>query len=128
MLAEVAGSSLEPTHISSPLRTSLHSTRVIRGKASQIDLERRRVTIFLGDGSATQTLTYDHLIMALGSVSNYLGLENVQRRAFDFKSLLDAIRIRNHVIDMFERADREPDPATRQETVTFVVAGGGFAR
>src|SRR6516162_1516816 len=127
MLAEVAGSSLEPTHISSPLRTSLHRTRVIRGKASRIDLENRRLTILLGDGLATQTLTYDHLVLALGSISNYLGLENVQRRAFDFKSLLDAIRIRNHVIDMFERADREPDHATRQAALTFVVAGGGFA-
>jgi NADH:ubiquinone reductase (H+-translocating) len=127
MLAEVAGSSLEPTHISIPLRTSLRRTRVMRGKASQIDLERRRVTVLCGDGSATETLTYDHLVLALGSVSNYLGLENVQRRAFDFKSLIDAIRIRNHVIDMFERADREPDKTTRQEILTFVVAGGGFA-
>src|SRR5947199_1537730 len=127
MLAEVAGSSLEPTHISSPLRTSLRRTRVMRGKVSQIDLERRRVTVLCGDGSATETLTYDHLVLALGSVSNYLGLENVQRRAFDFKSLIDAIRIRNHVIDMFERADREQDKTTRQEILTFVVAGGGFA-
>jgi NADH dehydrogenase len=127
MLAEVAGSSLEPTHISTPLRTSLRRTRVIRGKAFQIDLEGRRVTILRGDGSATETLTYDHLVLALGSVSNYLGLENVQRLAFDFKSLSDAIRIRNHVIDMFERADREADKTTRQEILTFVVAGGGFA-
>jgi NADH dehydrogenase len=127
MLAEVAGSSLEPTHISSPLRTSLHRTRVIRGRVSQVDLEGRRVTILLGDGSATETLSYDHLILALGSVSNYLGLENVQRRAFDFKSLLDAILIRNQVIDVFERADREADKTARQEALTFVVAGGGFA-
>ena len=127
MLAEVAGGSLEPTHISTPLRTSLRRTRVMRGKVSQIDLERRRVTVLCGDCSATETLTYDHLVLALGSVSNYLGLENVQRRAFDFKSLIDAIRIRNHVIDMFERADRQPDKTTRQEILTFVVAGGGFA-
>jgi NADH dehydrogenase len=127
MLAEVAGSSLEPTHISSPLRTSLHRTRVIRGRVSQVDLEARRVTILLRDGSATETLSYDHLILALGSVSSYLGLENVQRLAFDFKSLLDAILIRNHVIDMFERADRETDKTARQEALTFVVAGGGFA-
>jgi NADH dehydrogenase len=127
MLAEVAGSSLEPTHISTPLRTSLRRARVMRGKVSQIDLERRRVTVLCGDCSAPETLTYDHLVLALGSVSNYLGLESVQRRAFDFKSLIDAIRIRNHVIDMFERADHEPDKRTRQEILTFVVAGGGFA-
>jgi NADH:ubiquinone reductase (H+-translocating) len=47
--------------------------------------------------------------------------------AFNFKTLLDAIRIRNHIIEMFERADREPDPAVRRALLTFVVAGGGFA-
>ena len=54
-------------------------------------------------------------------------MQNVQEQAFDFKSLLDAIRIRNHVIDMFERADRETDPEMRRELLTFVIAGGGFA-
>src|SRR5499427_3837718 len=125
MLAEVAGSSLEPSHISTPLRTTLHRTEFIRGRVTGVDLDGRRVTVLCGDGA--ETLTYDHLVLALGSVSNYLGLENVQRRAFDFKSLLDAIRIRNHFIDMFERADREPDQTARQEALTFVVAGGGFA-
>jgi NADH dehydrogenase len=95
----------------------------MRGQASVIDVEMRRVMFFCNDTSTTETLTYDHLVLALGSVSNYLGLESVQRRAFDFKSLIDAIRIRNHVIDMFERADREPDRTTRQEILTFVVAG-----
>jgi NADH:ubiquinone reductase (H+-translocating) len=63
----------------------------------------------------------------LGSVSNYFGLPNVEKRAFNFKTLLDAIRIRNHVIEMFERADREPDPLLRAPLLTFVIAGGGFA-
>ncbi|HEX5083682.1 MAG TPA: FAD-dependent oxidoreductase [Blastocatellia bacterium] len=133
MLAEVAGSSLEPTHISAPLRSSLRRTRVVRGRVAQIDLERRRVNVTLSacaqnDGSSDfQELNYDHLILALGSVSNYFGNQNIKRLAFDFKSLLDAIRIRNHVIDMFERADRESDAAMRRESLTFVVAGGGFA-
>jgi NADH dehydrogenase len=52
---------------------------------------------------------------------------NVERLAFDFKTLLDAIRIRNHVIEMFERADREIDPMIRRQLLTFVIAGGGFA-
>jgi NADH:ubiquinone reductase (H+-translocating) len=133
MLAEVAGSSLEPTHISSPLRTSLRRTQVVRGKATQIDLERRRVTVALGGhpdnngADSQQELPYDHLILALGAVSNYFGNQNIERLAFDFKSLLDAIRIRNHVIDCFEYADREQETALRQELLTFVVAGGGFA-
>jgi NADH:ubiquinone reductase (H+-translocating) len=133
MLAEVAGSSLEPTHISSPLRTSLRRTQVVRGKATQIDLERRRVTVAVGrpgennGAGSAQELPYDHLILALGAVSNYFGNQNIERLAFDFKSLLDAIRIRNHLIDCFEYADREQEAAKRQELLTFVVAGGGFA-
>ncbi len=125
MLSEVAGSSLEPTHISSPLRTSLRRTDVVRGKVAQIDLENRRVAV--SRGSQVEELRYDHLVIGLGAVSNYLGLSNVQRLAFDFKSLLDAIRIRNHVIDMFEQASHEMDSAKREAMLTFVIAGGGFA-
>jgi NADH:ubiquinone reductase (H+-translocating) len=135
MLAEVAGSSLEPTHISSPVRTSLHRTQVVRGRVCHIDLEKRRVILGEDDAAAAndatagviRDLTYDHLVLALGSVSNYLGMQNVQKLAFDFKSLRDAMRIRNHVIDMFERADYERNLARRREILTFVVAGGGFA-
>jgi NADH:ubiquinone reductase (H+-translocating) len=134
MLAEVAGSSLEPTHISTPLRTSLRRTQVMRGRVSQVDVHARRVMLSVDEpggghepSASDRELAYDHLVLALGGVSNYLGLRNVERLAFDFKSLRDAMRIRNHVIAMFERADAEPDPARRSELLTFVVAGGGFA-
>jgi NADH dehydrogenase len=126
MLAEVAGSSLEPSHISTPLRTSLRRTQVIRGRVSQVDLDGRRIQVAV-EGGGFRELVYDQVVFALGAVSNYLGLKNVQELAFDFKSLLDAIRIRNHVIDMFEQADRETDPELRREKLTFVIAGGGFA-
>jgi NADH dehydrogenase len=126
MLAEVAGSSLEPSHISTPLRSSLHRAEFIRGRAVAVDLERRRV-ITDEAGSSRREIPYDHLILALGSVSNYLGMANIEKLAFNFKSLLDAIRIRNHIIEMFERADCEPDPSNRRPLLTFVVAGGGFA-
>ena len=126
MLAEVAASSLEASHISSPLRTSLRRTRVVRGRATAIDLDGRTVLVESGPGREVAE-PYDHLVLALGAVSNYLGMTNVEAEAFDFKSLEDAIRIRNHVIEMFERADREPDAATRRAMLTFVVAGGGFA-
>src|SRR6516165_6587963 len=90
MLAEVAGSSLEPTHISSPLRTSLRRTQVVRGRVTAIDLDTRQVSLTVDEpapGSATTTavpraLAYDHLVLALGAVSNYLGLQNVQHLAF----------------------------------------------
>lgn len=126
MLAEVAGSSLEPSHISTPLRTSLRRTQVLRGRVSEVDLAAKKIGIAV-EGGGTREMIYDHIVFALGAVSNYLGMKNVQEQAFDFKSLLDAIRIRNHVIDLFERADREPDPELRREMLTFVIAGGGFA-
>ena len=130
MLAEVAGSSLEPSHISTPLRTTLHRTEFVRGRVTSVDLENKRVRLEAGiddNQSCRSELAYDHLVLALGAVSNYLGLTNVEKLAFDFKSLIDAIRIRNHVIEMFERADRESDPAVRVALLTFVIAGGGFA-
>lgn len=127
MLAEVAGSTLEPSHISTPLRSSLRRTEFVRGRVTAIDLEHRRV-VLASDSPATQLeVPYDQLVLALGSVSNYLGMANIEKLAFNFKSLLDAIRIRNHVIEMFERADREPDASRRAPLLTFVIAGGGFA-
>jgi NADH:ubiquinone reductase (H+-translocating) len=131
MLAEVAGSSLEPTHISTPLRSSLHRTEFTRGRIVKIDLDHRLVLLSAGpapDGiPQNRQVSYDHLVFALGAVSNYLGMANLEKYSFNFKSLLDAIRIRNHVIEMFERADREPDPSQRRALLTFVIAGGGFA-
>jgi NADH:quinone reductase (non-electrogenic) len=131
MLAEVAGSSLEPSHISTPLRSSLYRTEFVRGRANKIDLEGRRVILesdLASDWSKPpREIPYDQLVLALGSVSNYLGMVNIEKYAFNFKSLLDAIQIRNHVIEMFERADRESEFALRSTLLTFVIAGGGFA-
>lgn len=139
MLAEVAGSNLEPSHISTPLRSSLHRTQFTRARVASVDLERRRVILAADpidtygpnaaepDPGETHEIPYDHLVFALGSVSNYLGMPDLEKYSFNFKTLLDAIRIRNHVIEMFEKADRETDPARRRALLTFVVAGGGFA-
>jgi NADH dehydrogenase len=131
MLAEVAGSSLEPSHISTPLRTTLHRTEFIRGDVREIDVDRQMVVVadnsLEAGGLFQREFRYDHLVLALGAVSNYLGMANVEKFAFNFKSLLDAIHIRNHIIEMFERADREPEASARVPLLTFVVAGGGFA-
>jgi NADH dehydrogenase len=124
MLAEVAGSSLEPTHISSPIRTSLHRTQVVRGAVRTVDLAARRVVV----GTAPPSeLTYYHLVLALGSVTNHFGLDGVAAHTLGFKTLREAMHLRNRVIDAFERAQVERDPGRRRELLTFVVAGGGFA-
>jgi len=133
MLAEVAGSSIEPTHISSPLRTILQRTHVVRGRVVRIDLDERQVMLADDVGppdstrAATRELTFDHLVLSLGSLPTYFGMDSVEARAYPFKTLVDAIAIRNRVIEIFERADRELDPARRREMLAFVIAGGGFA-
>ena len=139
MLAEVAGSNLEPSHISTPLRSSLHRTQFTRARVASVDLDRRRVILATDsidtygpdaaepDPGETHEIPYDHLVFALGAVSNYLGMADLEKYSFNFKTLLDAIRIRNHVIEMFEKADRETDPTRRRALLTFVIAGGGFA-
>ena len=123
MLAEVAASSLEPTHISTPLRSSFHRTRVVRAKVSGIDFEERRVQL----PDREETLPYDHLVLALGAISSLPPGDGIAEFALDFKTLADAMRIRNHVIDAFDRADAEPDESRRRALLTFVIAGGGFS-
>jgi NADH dehydrogenase len=131
MLAEVAGSSLEPSHITTPLRSSLPGIAFIRARVATVDLAARCVALEPAPSAAGENvppdIPYDHVVLALGSVSNYLGMSNLEKFSFNFKSLLDAIRVRNHVIEMFERADREPDASLRKPILTFVIAGGGFA-
>ena len=127
MLAEVAGSSLEPSHISTPLRSSLPRTNFVRATVESVDLEKQRVKLTATPSSsdgALREIPYDQLVLALGAVSNYLGMADVQKHALDFKSLLDAIRVRNRVIEMFERADSEANPAVRRRLLTFAIAGG----
>jgi NADH dehydrogenase len=88
MLAEVAGSTLEPSHISTPLRSSLRRTEFIRGRVDAIDLENRKVVLASDSPTGDLVVPYDHLVLALGSVSNYLGMANIEKLAFNFKSLV----------------------------------------
>jgi NADH dehydrogenase len=128
MLAEVAGGSLEAIHICAPLRTSLRRTHVVYGQVEHIDVEQKRLLLAPEGHSAQQSeVPFDHLVLAVGSVSNFLGLKEVEKIAFDFKSVADAMRIREQALHLLELADREPDPARRKEMLTFVIVGAGFA-
>ena len=107
MLAEVAGGSLEPGHIGTPLRGSLKKAVVVRARAAGVDSALKEISL-LADGGRPHNLKYDYLVIAVGSVSNFLGLERVETVAFNFRTLVDPVSIRNHVIQKLELADKIP--------------------
>ena len=127
MLAEVASSALEAQHISAPIRASCPHTRFFRAGVESIDTSTQTVEVSFGPAIPTESVQYDHLVLALGSVPNYYGLPGLEEHSFTLKSLEDATTLRNHVIGLLERADTEPHEDHRRRQLTFAVAGGGFA-
>ena len=127
MLHEVAASDLDMTHIVNPVRKLLRRVRFFEGDVERIDLDGRRVHVSHGQEHHHHELEYDHLVLALGSVTNFYGLPGLAERAMTMKSLGDAIHLRNHLISNLEEADFECCPHVREPLLNFVVAGGGFA-
>jgi NADH dehydrogenase len=123
LLFEVCSGILDPRHCSLPIRAFLRTTRFAEATVQDIDLERRVVHMTAHGQSAE--LAYDHLVLALGAMTNQRmvpGSEN----AFTFKTLADALLLRNHVIECFERADEELDPQRKRRLLSFVIIGGGL--
>jgi len=127
MLAEVASSALQAQHISAPVRACCPRTRFRRGEVVAIDTAAHEVTVATDGGAPGETITYDHLVLGLGSIPNYRGLPGMEEHSFALKTLYDATTLRNHVIGLLEQADAEDDAAERRRMLTFVVVGGGFA-
>ena len=127
MLHEIAASDLEITNIVNPLRKLLRKIEVIVGDVHQIDLPAKRVLISRNSHNHSQQIGYDHLVLALGSVTNFHNVPGSAEFALPMKSLSDAIRLRAQMLRRLEEANSECDPADRQSLLTFVVAGGGFA-
>ena len=127
MLHEVAASDLEITNIVNPLRKLLRKVEVLVGDVNEIDLQNKQVLISRGYRNNSQQLTYDHLVIALGSITNFYDIPGLADLAVPMKSLRDAVQLRAQVIRHLEEANSESDDADRQSFLTFVVAGGGFA-
>lgn len=127
LLSEVASSGIEARHIATALRSFFTRVRVIHADVEAVDFERRVVHLASDLRSRLPDVPYDHLVFAVGSVPTSLGLDSTRNQAFTFRSLDDALLLRNHVVEMLERADSEPDASRRRALLTFVVAGGGFA-
>jgi len=127
MLHEIAASDLEITNIVNPLRKLLRKAEVLVGDVNQIDLPNKRVLISHGYRNHSLQIDYDHLVIALGSITNFYDIPGLADLAVPMKSLRDAIQLRTQVIRHLEEANSECNPADRQSLLTFVVAGGGFA-
>ena len=127
MLDEVAAGDLEPAHICNPLRKLLQRVTTLTGEIRAIDVAARQVTISYGVRTHTRVLAFDHLVLALGSETNYFGIPGIAEHALGIRTLGDAVMLRAWVIAMLESASVESDPGRRKRMLTFVVAGGGFA-
>jgi NADH dehydrogenase len=127
MLHEVAAADLDLANIVNPFRKMLKRVNFFNGQVEKIDFEAKRVLAFHGDETHHHELDYDHLVIGLGGVTNFFNLPGLEKRALTMKSLGDAIYLRNRMIANLEEADFECSIGKRQELLTYVVAGGGFA-
>jgi NADH dehydrogenase len=124
LLFEACSGRLELRHCAQPIRPALRRTRFVEASVDQVDVERRIVRATAPDGGRYE-LPYDQLVVALGAATNE-SLIPGSSSALTFKTMADALLLRNHVIEQFERADAAADPAPRCRALTFVVVGGGL--
>jgi NADH:ubiquinone reductase (H+-translocating) len=125
LLPEAASGTLEPRHVVVPLRVMCPHAELVLGRATSIDFERSRVRVETIEGVVN--LTYHDVVIALGAISRTLPIPGLADYALGFKSLADAIHLRNHVLRRLEAADAAPDETHRLRELTFVFVGAGYA-
>ena len=124
LLFEACSGRLELRHCAQPIRAALRRARFIEATVESVDVERQLVRAVAPEGGAYD-LPYDHLVVALGASTND-GLIPGSSNALTFKTMADALVLRNHLIERFERADAAADAAQRRGCLTVVVIGGGL--
>jgi NADH:ubiquinone reductase (H+-translocating) len=124
LLFEACSGNLELRHCAVAIRAFRCRGRFLEATVRHVDLEQRIVHA-VGPAPIEYDLPYDQLVLALGSVTHF-GLVPGSENAFTFKTLADAVVLRNHVIEQFERADVETDPARKQKLLTLVFVGAGL--
>ena len=124
LLFEACSGRLELRHCAQPIRAALRRARFVEATAEDVDVNRQIVRAAAADGTDHE-LSYDHLVVALGASTNE-GMIHGSSNAFTFKTMADALVLRNHLIEQFERADVTSESATRRGCLTVVVIGGGL--
>lgn len=125
-LPEAAAGSIEPRHVVVPLRRVLDKCHVITARVTGIEHANKKVTTQAADGRVEE-LGYDKLVVALGSVSRLLPIPGLAEVGIGFKTIGEAIYLRNHVLSRMDLAASTLDPEKRKRLLTFTVIGGGFA-
>jgi NADH dehydrogenase len=125
LLFEAGSGVLEPRHVVNPIRPLLRKAQFVEAEVSKVDFDRQVVTVCLANEKETDEIPYDHLVIALGGVTNTTLVPGADT-ALTFKTLGDAIYMRNHVIRLFEWADIEKDARRRKALLTFTIVGGGL--
>ena len=126
MLPEVSSGDLEPRHIATPVRAQLRRTTFVLGEITRIDLDARIIEAQHVITGAMTRLEYDHLVLALGSVTSTFGIPGVVEHTLPLKSLEDAETLRNRIIAALEQAVVTPPGPERERMLTFVIVGGGY--
>jgi NADH dehydrogenase len=127
MLHEVAAGDLAPADIVNPLRRILRHVDVIEADVQDVDLTARKISCVHGLNRAELEYDFDHLLLALGSETNFFDNAGIRDWAVTMKNLNDAALLRNRMVAFLEEATLEKDEAARRLWLTFVIAGGGFA-
>jgi NADH dehydrogenase len=96
-------------------------------EVEDVDLKDKVVTVSPGFRPRQKKIPYDYLVIALGEITNFYGMPGMLENAMPFRTLADAMALRNHVIHVLEEADVEEDAGLRRKLLTFVVGGGGFS-
>ncbi len=124
-LPEAAAGNVEPRHVVVPLRRVLRRCTVVNGSVTAIDHADRRVTIATTE--STLHRDYDLLVVCPGSVSRVLPVPGLAEQGIGFKTIGEAISLRNHVLGRLDLAASITDPARRRRALSFVFVGGGYA-
>jgi NADH dehydrogenase len=127
MLHEVAAGDLYPGDIVNPLRRILRHVKVVEADVQAIDLNLRRVHCTGGVADRELEFEFDHLLLTLGSETNFFNMEGVRDWSVTMKSLSDTAMLRNRMVALLEEASLQTDEAARRQLLTFVTAGGGFS-
>lgn len=126
LLVEAGTGSLEPRHAVVSIRKFLNRTVFRMAEVHSIRPEQQEVSYQVKGKRHPESLHYDHLLIALGSVTNMPGIPGLQRYGFQLKSLADAVALRDRAIRLLELAEATPDPRKRHSLLHFVVVGSNF--